>query len=607
MLLTKTDLATISSNTQHSNTTESCNISLQHDPLSASSAGNHRARQPSTRLDNIPRTETEGERAAEPYKLISNRKQYFSYRHNSATTRDSAQEQSTLDPNFQNKKRNTTSLMTLDSLKRRLSNMSSASVQHIYSVLRLSSSDSYRSSTSWRSSWISLASLSRSIKSDQGSPAQKGTSILSKKEQEFWTEIIDESQVMPSFDRRPAYAFVAPSRRSCCDLGRPRDPSCTECGFSGWHVLASMGRLDCGKWDKNKRDKFDNTLLHYAAASGHASRELVCSLVSRGFDICAKNIAGQNFLHTMDTGQLDGQVGIYGLSKYVSLLQYLKDVNFPFSDRDCHGRTILHVFLNENKLFKHATDWHQITIKIVEAISTIFSILQPNLDLSDNQGYVLEDLLANWCDQMPAGEMWSRGGLRLQSLIRSNSVLYGKPLNIKISFRQDLSLATWKFEAWLERLKETSLISWVDIHGDTPLTAVIKKWKDKNEELKLRDIVSQLIESGTEVNMRDRNGNTALAIAVIRGSRPCVGILLNAGALPNSRDYRGIGIIATATARMQRAKTEEKNNCYARIFSCITLLAEYGAVAEPTDYEEWIPAKPKKFLEAGRKYHVSKY
>ena len=156
-------------------------------------------------------------------------------------------------------------------------------------------------------------------------------------------------------------------------------------------------------------------------------------------------------------------------------------------------------------------------------------------------------------------------------------------------------------------MKETNLISWVDFHGDTPLTALIKKWKDENKELKLRDGVARLIESGVEVNMRDRNGNTALAIAAIRGSRPCIGTLLSAGALPNSRDYRGVGIIAIATARMERAKTEEKNNCYARIFSCVTLLTDYGAVAEPTDYEEWMPAKPKKFIEAGRKYHVSKY
>jgi hypothetical protein len=249
MLLTKPDLAAVSSSTQHSNTSENHTISLQYGPLLPLSASNQRAQRPSTRLENMLEIETETERAADPYQPISNKEQSLSHGYNSTTTREGIQEQAALEsyPNFQDKRRKTTSLTTLDSLKRRLYNRSLASVQQIYSVLRLSSSDSYRSSTSWRSSWISLTSLSHSIRSDLGSLTQKCDSILSRKEREFWSEIIDESQILPSFDRRPDYAFLAPSRRSCCDLGRPRDSSCRECGFSGWNALASMGRLDFNK------------------------------------------------------------------------------------------------------------------------------------------------------------------------------------------------------------------------------------------------------------------------------------------------------------------------------------------------------------------------
>ena len=135
--------------------------------------------------------------------------------------------------------------------------------------------------------------------SDRESPIQQETTIISKTEQEFWTEIIDESQVLPSFDRRPVYGVIAPYKRRCCDLGGPRDLSCSKCGFSGWHALASTGQLD-GQLDgdgfcKVKKDKFGNTLLHYAAGSGYASRKLVSLLVSQGFDIRAKNVSGQNF------------------------------------------------------------------------------------------------------------------------------------------------------------------------------------------------------------------------------------------------------------------------------------------------------------------------
>lgn len=147
-----------------------------------------------------------------------------------------------------------------------------------------------------------------------------------------------------------------------------------------------------------------------------------------------------------------------------------------------------------------------------------------------------------------------RRGVSLRSITHTISVRCSDPLNFNISFRQELSSATWKSEIWLERLKENNLFSWVDNHGNTPLTAIVKKWKDGDKELQLGDIVSQLIKSGVEVNMRDRNGNTALAIATLPGSRPCVVELLS------EEHCRIVGITVVSLLPQQQGCNKRKWN-----------------------------------------------
>jgi len=111
---------------------------------------------------------------------------------------------------------------------------------------------------------------------------------------------------------------------------------------------------------------------------------------------------------------------------------------------------------------------------------------------------------------------------------------YQNPLNANISFRLQLSSANWKPNVWLQYLEMSNLVTWVDIHGDTPLRAILKKWKDVTKELELQGMVCQLLSLGVDINMRDRYGNTALAIAAIRGLRACVAELLILRTMPNS-------------------------------------------------------------------------
>lgn len=516
------------------------------------------------------------------------------------------------------------SISSLKSLTSRLSTSSSSYIYHIHNVMRLSFSsysNSLNTSLSWRSSWTSATT-----KSSKRPELRDGFSILPsrllKSEQEVWNEIIDDSQfdVTTSLAARPAYLSIAPSQRSCCiyDASRkPEDHFCKKCGSSCFHALAAGAQLSdtwlvtglcpCFRMvDINDKDNFGNTLLHYAAASGFATRQSLVDAISKGVDILAKNTSGETFMHVLKIDEFVGGRTSAGIFDYLLLVRYLELFRFPFSGRDCHGRTIAHIHLKYSWLVEAGSDKVAYT-----HLLEILKILKPELETLDNLGNRLGDQLAGWSDNitwpdipwedilwqdMPWNESSPSGSDGTLSVFLSTRCR--NQIDHDVIFRQEICSDTWKFEAWPERLRSSDLITWVDVHGDTPLTAILKMWRNNEQELQLMDIVHQLIDLGMDVNMRDRKGYTALAIATIRGSHPCVATLLASGAMPNSRDYRGFGIIHVATKRMQRAKRQRKDICYARILSCITLLTDHGGLSEPTEFDEWLdPSKIQPSIE----------
>jgi len=190
-------------------------------------------------------------------------------------------EQASSPPRFEKKRQSTTSIITYESLKKRLSHHASSSIEHVYSVLRLSLPPSYRSSLSWKSSWVSGKSLGLSLRSEKGSFMEQRISRLSKDELELWKDIIDESQLLPAQDLRPTYQLLVPRQRQCCtSLGIT---PCKKCGFSARHAHASAGNPAwyAFEGDKNQTDFFGNTPLHYSAASSIASLYTFTDLIPR--------------------------------------------------------------------------------------------------------------------------------------------------------------------------------------------------------------------------------------------------------------------------------------------------------------------------------------
>ena len=346
---------------------------------------------------------------------------------------------------------------------------------------------------------------------------------LPKGEQDVRKEIIDDSQFLPQPRTQLAYSFAAaPFRRDCCLFVLARDTACNICGYSGTHAWASKGHL---YWclllvrNVNQSDRFGNTPLHYVAASGRATLISILSSIGAGADVHAKNTMGETFMHVLNTEQFGFSPGVLpgvlALEEYVKLLTELETLNFPFSDRDCDGRTIIHVCLNDHRLFKVTIGELQKVERLFRALSNAALILQPDSNAMDNRGYKIGDQVMALRDQMP----WSLKSL-VQKQVLALVARCRVPVTVNISFRQELAAKDWKADAWLERLKDANLASWIDIHGDTALTAVLKHWKDEERELQLRDIVHQLIDLGIEVNMRDRNGYTHLQLQLSAAQDP---------------------------------------------------------------------------------------
>jgi len=65
---------------------------------------------------------------------------------------------------------------------------------------------------------------------------------------------------------------------------------------------------------------------------------------------------------------------------------------FSFSNRDCYGRTLLHVLLKRSMLADAIIDLHDVR-RILEDLSGIFDVLKPDFNSLDNQGYNVEDEL----------------------------------------------------------------------------------------------------------------------------------------------------------------------------------------------------------------------
>jgi ankyrin repeat protein len=485
----------------------------------------------------------------------------------------------------------TSTSLSIRSLQRRLAGkVGSDAIDHINSVLRYSSSNSWRSSIkSYASSWRSRESSLRNSESLADGPSTGAELNLSSNEQRSWDELVDETQLAPSAQSRPIHREISLTSRPCCAAigaidSLDQESLCSICDFSGAH---NQGRhcveiLNRGLESivfphfVGNTDRFGNTPLHFAAASVHISTAALKIVITRGVNINAKNTSGESFMHVLNVPAL-GDV-----AEYIDLLRFLQNHDFRFLDRDHHGRTVAHKFFEGAKLW-------EINMRHLEEI---FLRLRVDFSAVDNLGYDfgLNDLVSSWKSAALVEENETMSHGKLSSL----RARHCDPQYLMVDYRAMLQSQNQKVKSWVGMVGVRSLAKWVDINGDTPLTAVVKYWPENEDERPLLNMVRYLVDRGCDIHARDRQGCTALAIAAKRGLRPAVSSLLVLRASVNTRSYRGTSTLYYATTSLQHAKDSGNNRLYAMIISCISLITDWGAKMEPTVYDEFVTFEFRK-------------
>jgi hypothetical protein len=123
-----------------------------------------------------------------------------------------------------------------------------------------------------------------------------------------------------------------------------------------------------------------------------------------------------------------------------------------------------------------------------------------------------------------------------------------------------------------------------DNNGNTPLMSFVSNDRATESDESITRILTLILEAGSDINRRNRQGETALHIAVKLGRRAATGVLLAAGANVHARTHSGVGVLELG--QRQCLKNKEDENLFGQIMVCMTLAASFEAASEPTILDE---------------------
>jgi len=128
-----------------------------------------------------------------------------------------------------------------------------------------------------------------------------------------------------------------------------------------------------------------------------------------------------------------------------------------------------------------------------------------------------------------------------------------------------------------------------DRRGSTVLMAFVAYLPDGEDDSLLQLLLVYLISHGANLHWRNRQGETALHIAVRLGRKVATKVLLENGANVHARTAGGNGVLAVGQTHYLKAR--ENPQLYASIMACMALAMQYKAVAAPTLVQEWSAQK----------------
>lgn len=424
----------------------------------------------------------------------------------------------------------------------------SKSFSHVESVLSMTNS--------WRSSLVYAMSIASS------------QDPLTRDECLSWDALVDESKFVSKPGNHLELEAKSLRTRPCCEFFEndlEKRSKCDICGFSEMHHLARTSLSDDGGLiDGSVIDRFGNTPLHHAAAAGNTVR--ILQLISSAGQ--AQNTSGETYLHVLWLGVNER------FSEYIDILTKASSLGFDFSIRDYIGDTaavkLRKAVLSWRLGFPQQWEISQV-MKRPEDISSPTNVtelearsvlsLTPPEPPSELSGCRVPDYFGSPVTPVPDYYRSPVTPVKEQKK-------QGFPLNV-LNIRRDKS-------AEVESMG-------IDLRGDTILISTLKNWSvSPKSSRQLEKIIRQ-----DQVHMRDRRGYTALAIAVRYGLRDAASLLLKHGANPNTRSYEKTSVVEHAAQCMAQAQMQENERLYAKILSCMVLLADYGGKAKVTVYDEF--------------------
>ncbi|KAH7304349.1 ankyrin repeat-containing domain protein [Rhexocercosporidium sp. MPI-PUGE-AT-0058] len=124
-----------------------------------------------------------------------------------------------------------------------------------------------------------------------------------------------------------------------------------------------------------------------------------------------------------------------------------------------------------------------------------------------------------------------------------------------------------------------------DNDGNTPLMAFIVHRPASEMDDCTTSIFKCLLEAGSNIHRRNRQGETALHLAMKFGRLAAMKFLLASGANIHARTRSGLGVLELSHKHWVNCKNDD--NLYGQITLCLSLAATCGAVSEPTILDEW--------------------
>jgi len=401
--------------------------------------------------------------------------------------------------------------------------------------------------------------------------------------------------------------------------------------------------------DVNEVDLFGNSILHVAASLGAPVQYLI-ELIEQNANVYAKNKAGETFLHLIHVPTEGDDV--------CTLFDVLKTRNFDFSERDDHGQTCLHILtrswhpqqylvkvirkldslgwplLNSRDNLGHSL-WEQRkhpftqTASLDAAEDTIF---RQSLDLNyefNHERSAKSALESNRYTNYPTDQAsvdttespqryGHHAGL-LKTINKAGEVPWfedsdgnnGLHCLAEVAFYIPTS-GNFKNQAQFLDLMEDEdsgsrretyldglLAAGVDPNnynkdGITPIMAFITHTHPTEDDETMTRILTKLIKAKANIHRRNRQGETALHLAVKFGRRAATNFLLKNGANVHARNKNGEGVLEIGHRALKACrKTNGDVTLYAQILLCMSLAMFSGAISTPTILREWVSV-PKK-------------